>query len=299
MQKYKSGFVSIVGRPNVGKSTLMNQILGEKIAITSPKPQTTRNKIKGVYTTEDTQIIFLDTPGIHKPKNKLGSKMVQSALTTLHEVDVVLFLVDNSLSIGAGDEYIIEQLKKVKTSVYLVINKVDLLTPDLLKQVVSMYQKYDLFKDIIAISALENKNVDFLLDELSKNMQTGPMYYPKDMVSDQPEKAIVAELVREKILIYLNDEIPHGVAVMVENMKKRSGKDMVDIEVNIYCERQTHKAIIIGKGGRKLKGIGKSAREDIEKLLGSKVYLQLWVKVKNKWRDNERMIKNFGLNDTE
>ncbi len=299
MQNFKSGFVSIVGRPNVGKSTLMNQILGEKVAITSPKPQTTRNKIKGIYTSQDTQVVFLDTPGIHKPKNKLGTKMVQSALTALHEVDVVLFLVDNSLSVGPGDEYIIEQLKKVKTPVYLIINKVDLLTPDLLKQVVAIYQQYDIFKDIIAISALENKNVDFLLDEISANMGQGPMYYPENMISDQPEKAIVAERIREKLLIYLNDEIPHGVAVMVESMKRRSGKDMVDIEVNIFCERDSHKAIIIGKNGRKLKGIGKSAREDIEKLLGSKVYLQLWVKVKNRWRDNDRLINNFGLNDAQ
>ncbi len=297
MQNFKSGFVSIVGRPNVGKSTLMNQILGEKVAITSPKPQTTRNQIRGIFTSDNAQMVFLDTPGIHKPKNKLGNQMVQTALKTLHEVDAVLFLVDNSLSIGVGDEYIINQLKNVKTPVYLVINKVDLLNPDKLKYVVSLYKQYVFFKDIIAISALNNKNIDFLLDTLADIMPKGPMYYPDNMISDQPEKAIVSERIREKILMYLNDEIPHGIAVVVESMKKRSKKDIVDIEVNIFCEREAHKAIIIGKNGRKLKGIGKSAREDIEALLGSKVFLQMWVKVKSKWRDNDRFIKNFGLSD--
>lgn len=294
MDEYRSGFVTIIGRPNVGKSTLMNNILGEKIAIMSSKPQTTRNKIHGIYSTENAQIVFLDTPGVHKPKSKLGEIMVKAATETLREVDVVLFMVDHSKKIGPGDKFLLEQLEKVKTPIILVINKVDLLTPDELRMIVENYEQYDFIEDIIGVSALENKNVDYLLGKLTSYMEAGPQYYPADMITDQPERAIVSELIREKLLIYLDQEIPHGVAVEIQSMKKRQNKDMVDIEANIICERESHKGIIIGKNGRKLKGVGKSAREEIERLLGSKVFLELWVKVRPGWRDSDTQLKNFG-----
>lgn len=294
MEEFRSGFVTIIGRPNVGKSTLMNNILGEKIAIMSSKPQTTRNKIHGIHTTENSQVIFLDTPGVHRPKNKLGEFMVSSAMNTLKEVDLVLFLVDDSKKIGPGDKYLIDQLSNVKTPIILVINKADLLDPEDLRAIVENYKEYDFFEDIIAISALENKNVDFLLGKISDYMVEGPMYYPSDMITDQPERAIVSEIIREKLLMYLDQEIPHGVAVEIETMKKRGNKDIVDIQATIVCERDSHKGIIIGKNGRKLKGIGKSSREEIERLLGSKVFLELWVKVRSNWRDSDALLKNFG-----
>ncbi len=294
MEEFRSGFVTIIGRPNVGKSTLLNNILGEKIAIMSSKPQTTRNKIHGIYTTEDSQVIFLDTPGVHRPKNKLGEFMVSSAMNTLKEVDLVLFLVDESKKIGPGDQYLIDQLKSVKTPVILVINKADLMDPEDLRAIVENYKQYDFFEDIIAISALENKNVDYLLNKVSEYMVEGPMYYPSDMVTDQPERAIVSEIIREKLLMYLDQEIPHGVAVEIESMKQRGKQDIVDIQATIVCERDSHKGIIIGKNGRKLKGVGKSSREEIERLLGSKVFLELWVKVRSNWRDSDALLKNFG-----
>lgn len=294
MEEFRSGFVTIIGRPNVGKSTLMNNILGEKIAIMSSKPQTTRNKIHGIYTTENAQVIFLDTPGVHKPKNKLGDFMVSAAMNTLGEVDLVLFLVDDSMKLGPGDKYLVEQLQKIKTPVILVINKADLLGPEELRTIVENFKEYDFFEDIIAISALENKNVDYLLDKISEYMEPGPMFYPSDMITDQPERAIVSEIIREKLLMYLDQEIPHGVAVEIESMKQRGNKDIVDIQATIVCERDSHKGIIIGKNGRKLKGIGKSSREEIERLLGSKVFLELWVKVRSNWRDNDTLLKNFG-----
>ncbi len=294
MKEFRSGFVTIIGRPNVGKSTLLNNILGEKIAIMSSKPQTTRNKIHGIYTTEDSQVIFLDTPGVHRPKNKLGEFMVSSAMNTLKEVDLVLFLVDESKKIGPGDQYLIDQLKSVKTPVILVINKADLMDPEDLRAIVENFKQYDFFEDIIAISALENKNVDYLLDKVSEYMVEGPMYYPSDMVTDQPERAIVSEIIREKLLMYLDQEIPHGVAVEIESMKQRGKQDIVDIQATIVCERDSHKGIIIGKNGRKLKGVGKSSREEIERLLGSKVFLELWVKVRSNWRDSDALLKNFG-----
>ncbi len=294
MKEFRSGFVTIIGRPNVGKSTLMNNILGEKIAIMSSKPQTTRNKIHGIYTTEESQVIFLDTPGVHRPKNKLGEFMVNSALNTLKEVDLVLFLVDDSKKIGPGDKYLVDQLTGIKTPVILVVNKADLLDPEDLRSIVENYKEYDFFEDIIAISALEDKNVDFLLSKISDYMVEGPMYYPSDMITDQPERAIVSEIIREKLLMYLEQEIPHGVAVEIETMKKRKDKDIVDIQATIVCERDSHKGIIIGKNGRKLKGIGKSSREEIERLLGSKVFLELWVKVRSNWRDSDSLLKNFG-----
>jgi len=292
--EYKSGFVTIIGRPNVGKSTLTNDILGEKIAIMSDKPQTTRNKIHAIYNTDDAQIIFIDTPGIHKPKNKLGEYMVSSATDTLNEVDVVVYMVDESKEIGPGDKYILESLRGVKTPVILAINKIDLLSPDEYKSLFDQYSEYEFLNFVMGISASEKMNVDALLKKITDLLPEGPMLYPDDMITDQPERVIVSEIIREKILHYIDDEIPHGVAVEIERMKKRNGKDMIDISATIVCERKSHKGIIIGKGGRKLKGIGKSSREDIERLLGSRVFLELFVKVREGWRDDDNMLKGFG-----
>ena len=294
---FKSGFVSIVGRPNVGKSTLMNNVVGEKIAIMSDKPQTTRNTIQAVYTDEDCQIVFLDTPGIHKPKNKLGEFMVKSATDAFKNVDLVLFVVDDSKKIGPGDRKIIEDLKGIKTPVILVLNKIDKLEEAELFELMHLYSKEEVFKEIVPISALKGRNVNELLKVIGNYLQEGPKYFPDYMITDQPERVLVSELIREKVLHYLNDEVPHGVAVEVERMKSRQDKDIVDISAVIYCERDSHKGIIIGKNGRKLKGIGKSAREDMELLLGSKINLQLWVKVKENWRNLQNYITDFGYND--
>ena len=294
---FKSGFVSIVGRPNVGKSTLMNNVVGEKIAIMSDKPQTTRNTIQAVYTDEDCQIVFLDTPGIHKPKNKLGEFMVKSATDAFKNVDLVLFVVDDSKKIGPGDRKIIEDLKGIKTPVILVLNKIDKLEEAELFELMHLYSKEEVFKEIVPISALKGRNVNELLKVIGKYLEEGPKYFPDYMITDQPERVLVSELIREKVLHYLNDEVPHGVAVEVERMKSRQDKDIVDISAVIYCERDSHKGIIIGKNGRKLKGIGKSAREDMELLLGSKINLQLWVKVKENWRNLQNYISDFGYND--
>lgn len=294
---FKSGFVSIVGRPNVGKSTLMNNVVGEKIAIMSDKPQTTRNTIQAVYTDEDCQIVFLDTPGIHKPKNKLGEFMVKSATDAFKNVDLVLFVVDDSKKIGPGDRKIIEDLKGIKTPVILVLNKIDKLEEHELFDLMNLYSKEELFKEIVPISALKGRNINELLKVIEKYLEEGPKYFPDYMITDQPERVLVAELIREKVLHYLDDEVPHGVAVEIERMKSRKDKDIVDISAVIYCERESHKGIIIGKNGRKLKGIGKSAREDMELLLGSKINLQLWVKVKENWRNLQNYISDFGYND--
>ena len=294
---FKSGFVSIVGRANVGKSTLMNNVVGEKIAIMSDKPQTTRNTIQAVYTDEDCQIVFLDTPGIHKPKNKLGEFMVKSATDAFKNVDLVLFVVDDSKKIGPGDRKIIEDLKGIKTPVILVLNKIDKLEEAELFELMHLYSKEEVFKEIVPISALKGRNVNELLKVIGKYLEEGPKYFPDYMITDQPERVLVSELIREKVLHYLNDEVPHGVAVEVERMKSRNDKDIVDISAVIYCERDSHKGIIIGKNGRKLKGIGKSAREDMELLLGSKINLQLWVKVKENWRNLQNYISDFGYND--
>lgn len=291
---FKSGFVTIIGRPNVGKSTLANAILGEKIAIMSDKPQTTRNRINAIYTDNDCQIVFIDTPGLHKPKTKLGDFMVTSALDTLKEVDAVVFMVDDSDKIGPGDEFILEQLKGIKTPVILAINKVDLISPERYVKIVENYKPYAFIKEVISLSALNAKNVEVLMGMIKKFLKEGPMYYPGDILTDQPEKAVVAEIIREKLLHYLDDEIPHGVAVEIESFKERRGQEMIDIRATIICERDSHKGIIIGKNGRKLKGIGKSAREDIERLLGAKVFLELWVKVRPGWRDSDTFLKNFG-----
>ncbi|PAB58920.1 GTPase Era [Anaeromicrobium sediminis] len=292
--KFKSGFVTIIGRPNVGKSTLMNNIIGEKIAIMSDKPQTTRNRIQTIHTEKDFQIIFLDTPGMHKPKNKLGEYMQKTAVTTLNEVDVVLLVVDDTTDMGPGDQYIIDTIKNIKTTVVLAINKVDKIPPEKFEKIYNMYKKLGVFKEIIGISALNDKNTKMLMDTIVENLPEGPQYFPADMITDQPEKIIVSEIIREKLLHYLHEEVPHGVAVEVLKMRKRKEKDIVDISATIYCEKKSHKGIIIGKNGRKLKGVGKSAREDIERLLGSKVFLELWVKIKEDWRDQQNMLNYLG-----
>ncbi|HBF6019422.1 TPA: GTPase Era [Clostridioides difficile] len=295
---FKSGFVSIVGRPNVGKSTLMNNVVGEKIAIMSDKPQTTRNTIQAVYTDEEMQIVFLDTPGIHKPKNKLGEFMVKAATEAFKNVDLILFVVDDSKKIGPGDRKIIEDLRSVKTPIILVLNKIDQLDQkDELFDIIKMYDREGIFKEIVPISALKGKNTDTLIKVIQNYLEEGPKYFPDYMITDQPERVLIAELIREKVLHYLNDEIPHGVAVEIEKMKARNDKEIVDVSAVIYCERDSHKGIIIGKNGRKLKGIGKSARQDIELLLGSQINLQLWVKVKENWRNLQNYINNFGYND--
>ncbi|EGT5135084.1 TPA: GTPase Era [Clostridioides difficile] len=295
---FKSGFVSIVGRPNVGKSTLMNNVVGEKIAIMSDKPQTTRNTIQAVYTDEEMQIVFLDTPGIHKPKNKLGEFMVKAATEAFKNVDLMLFVVDDSKKIGPGDRKIIEDLRSVKTPIILVVNKIDQLDQkDELFDIIKMYDREGIFKEIVPISALKGKNTDTLIKVIQNYLEEGPKYFPDYMITDQPERVLIAELIREKVLHYLNDEIPHGVAVEIEKMKARNDKEIVDVSAVIYCERDSHKGIIIGKNGRKLKGIGKSARQDIELLLGSQINLQLWVKVKENWRNLQNYINNFGYND--
>lgn len=293
----KSGFIGIIGRPNVGKSTLLNAILGEKIAITTNKPQTTRNTIRGIYTrhrgqADDCQLIFIDTPGIHKPKNKLGACMTDMAKSTLKEVEAVVFIVDGALSEGSGDAYILELLKQVKTPKILVINKIDRLEPELFRSIYQQYEKTGMFDEIFGTSALEGKNVDDLLSAVVKLMPEGPMYFPEEMVTDHPERFIVSELIREKLLLYLQEEVPHGVAVEIETYQEKP--NLTSIGAVIYCERKSHKGIIIGKEGKKLKGIGKSAREEIEALLGTKVFLQLWVKVKENWRDSDFAISNFG-----
>lgn len=294
---FKSGFVSIVGRPNVGKSTLMNNFVGEKIAIMSDKPQTTRNTIQAVYTDKECQMVFLDTPGIHKPKNKLGEFMVKSATDAFKNVDVVLYVVDESKKIGPGDRMIIESLRGIKTPKILVLNKIDMLSEEELFDLMKMYDAENMFEAVVPISALKGKNTDRLLKVISGYLEEGPQYFPEYMITDQPERVLISELIREKVLHYVHDEIPHGVAVEIERMKKRPDKDIIDISAVIYCERDSHKGIIIGKNGRKLKGIGKSAREEIELLLGSQINLQVWVKVKQNWRNLQSFINNFGYTD--
>lgn len=292
MDQTKSGYVSIIGRPNVGKSTLMNQIIGQKIAITSNKPQTTRNKIQTVYTDETTQIVFMDTPGLHKAKNKLGDYMVKAARKTLNDADVALWLVEPSDFIGAMEKEIIELLKTVRIPVILVINKIDTVKKEDLLGFIDKYSKEMNFDEVVPVSALKGKNVDTLLDCIKKYLPYGPFFYDEETVTDQPEKQIVAEIIREKALRCLQDEIPHGIAVGVESMK--FSKQLVNIEATLFCEKDSHKGIIIGKGGQMLKKIGTQARLDIEKMLEMKVNLNLWVKVKKDWRDSDFMLKNFG-----
>ncbi len=293
-QKYRSGFVAIIGRPNVGKSTLMNQVIGQKVAIMSDKPQTTRNKIHGVYTTDKAQIVFLDTPGIHKPKSRLGDYMMKAAESTLREVEAILFLIDVTEELGGGDRYIIEQLKKVDTPVILVMNKIDQVHPERLLPVMAAYKQLYDFAEIIPISAMHGNNVSTLLDELVKYLPEGPQYYPPDQVTDHPEQFICAELIREKILHLTREEVPHSIAVIIEDMRVEDN-GVVHISAVIYVERDSQKGIIIGKNGSLLKEIGKRAREDIEALLGSRIFLEMWVKVKKDWRNQERFLKDLGF----
>lgn len=293
-KQIKSGFVTLIGRPNVGKSTLMNKIIGQKIAITSNKPQTTRNRIQTVYTSDEGQIIFLDTPGIHKAKNKLGEYMVNVAERTLKEVDVILWLVEPSNFMGAGERHIVEQLKNVKTPVFLIINKTDTVKKDDLLQYIDTYRKIYDFAEIIPASALKGDNTDTIIELIYKYLPYGPAYYDEDTVTDQPMRQIVAELIREKALKCLDDEIPHGIAVAIDRMNFRKDGSIVDIDATIVCERESHKGIIIGKGGAMLKKIGSAARYEIENLVETKVNLKLWVKVKKEWRDSDFLLKNFG-----
>ena len=295
----KSGFIGIVGRPNVGKSTLLNSILGEKIAITTDKPQTTRNAIRGIYTKEDEngeptlQMVFIDTPGIHKPKNKLGAYMTDTAVNTLKEVDVILFLVDSPYEGEAsGDGFILKLLENTETPKILVINKIDRLAPDTFETIYKAYEETGLSKAIVGTNALKGQNVDKLLAELENYMEEGPMFFPPDMITDHPERFLVSEIIREKILLYLSDEVPHGTAVEIEQYEELDG--LTKIYAAIYCEKKSHKGMIIGAGGKKLKGIGKAARLEIEALLGTKVYLELFVKVREHWRDSDIVINNLG-----
>ncbi len=290
----KSGFVTLIGRPNVGKSTLMNHLIGQKIAITSDKPQTTRNRIQTVYTDDRGQIIFVDTPGIHKAKNKLGEYMVNVAEHTLKDVDVILWLVEPSTFIGAGERHIAEQLNKVKTPIILVINKIDMVkNQDEILTFMAAYKDVCEFAEIVPLSALKEKNTDLLTELIFKYLPYGPQFYDEDTVTDQPMRQIAAELIREKALRLLNDEIPHGIAVTIEGMKERPD-GIMDIDASIVCERDSHKGIIIGKGGSMLKRIGTEARKDIEHMMDIQVNLKLWVKVRKEWRDSELYMKNYG-----
>ena len=293
---FKSGYVSVVGRPNVGKSTLLNAIIGEKISAISSKPQTTRQNITFIHTDDDSQIIFLDTPGIQRPKNKLGEFMLTESKESINEADVITYIVDTSKRIGKAERSIIDILKEYegKLPIILLINKVDTIKKDELLEIISMYAKEEIFNEIIPISAMKNDAVDIYIETLKKYLKPGPMYYPEDMITDKNERFIVAEIIREKGLRYLNEEVPHGLAISIEKFKKREDKNIYDIEANIYVERDSHKGILIGKGGSMLKRIGTEAREDAERLLDGKVNLQIWVKVEKNWRERDNLVKRFG-----
>lgn len=297
-KSFKSGFVAIVGRPNVGKSTFMNYVLGQKIAIMSDKAQTTRNKIQGVYTKDNAQIVFLDTPGIHKPKHELGEFMVKSAYSALKEVDAVLFMVNVSEKRGPGDDFIIEKLKGIKTPIFLVLNKIDLVTPEVLLERVESYKDALDFAGVFPISVLQGNNVNELMEALINALPEGPQYYPADQITDHPEYFVASELIREKILQLTQEEIPHSVAVTVDKMQKDEF-DKVHVYANIIVERKSQKGIIIGKGGRLLKEIGTRARRDIQQLLGNKVYLELWVKVEKDWRKRKSNLQEYGYKETD
>jgi GTPase len=298
-QTFHSGFIAIVGRPNVGKSTFMNRVIGQKIAIMSDKPQTTRNKIQGVLTREDSQMIFIDTPGIHKPKHKLGDFMVKTAEHTLNEVDAILFMINAEEGYGAGDQYIIERLQKVKQPVFLIINKIDKVHPDKLLSLINEYKDRLSFTEIVPISALEGNNVDHLLTVLTNYLPEGPQYYPEDQITDHPERFIISELIREKVLHLTREEIPHSVAVAIDSIEVRDQRKAVYVQATIITERSSQKGIIIGKQGKMLKEVGQLARKDIEALLGSKIYLELWVKVQKDWRNRMTHLRDFGFNEDE
>ena len=293
---FKSGYVSVIGRPNVGKSTLLNAIIGEKISAISSKPQTTRQNITFIHTDDEAQIIFLDTPGIQKPKNKLGEFMLTESKEGIEDSDVITYIVDTSKRIGKAERSIIDLLKehKGKLPIILLINKVDTIKKEELLEIISMYAEEDIFDDIIPISAMKNDGVDIYLESLKKYLKPGPMYYPEDMITDKNERFIVAEIIREKGLMYLNEEVPHGLAISIEKFKKREDKNIYDIDANIYVERDSHKGILIGKGGSMLKKIGTEAREEAGRLLDAKVNLQIWVKVEKNWRDRDNLVKRFG-----
>ncbi|MFD2046097.1 GTPase Era [Ornithinibacillus salinisoli] len=295
---FKSGFITIIGRPNVGKSTFLNRVIGQKIAIMSDKPQTTRNKIQGVLTQSDSQFVFIDTPGIHKPKHRLGDFMVGLAENTLNEVDAILFMINADEGYGKGDQYILDLLQKVKNPVFLIINKIDLIHPDELFPIIDQYKDKCNFEEIIPISALQGNNVNHLLDILKQHLPEGPQYYPADQVTDHPERFIMSELIREKVLQLTREEIPHSIAVVIENIEKRDS-NAVFIQATIVTERKTQKGILIGKQGSMLKNIGKDARKDIEALLGTKVYLELWVKIQKDWRNKQSQLQEFGFRSDE
>jgi len=295
---FKSGFISIIGRPNVGKSTFLNRVIGEKIAIMSDKAQTTRNTIQGVLTNDDAQIVFIDTPGIHKPKHKLGDFMVKIATNTLNEVDAILFMIDAVEGYGRGDQYIIDRLQEIDKPVYLIINKIDQVHPDELLEIIVQYKdKYD-FTEIVPISALEGNNVDRLISVLKEQLTEGPKYYPDDQITDHPERFIISELIREKALQLTKEEVPHSIAVVVDKIEQEPN-EKVQVHASIIIERNSQKGIIIGKQGSMLKRIGSMARRDIEKLLGTKIYLNLWVKVQKDWRNRDRYLHEYGYNQEE
>lgn len=296
---FKSGFISIIGRPNVGKSTFLNRVVGQKIAIMSDKPQTTRNKVQGVVTTDTSQLVFIDTPGIHKPKHKLGDFMVKSARNTLKEVDVIMFMVNANEPIGGGDRFIIDLLQNTETPVFLVINKIDLVHPDdLLTTITSYTEEYD-FAEIVPLSALNGNNVERLMETLTNYLPEGPKYYPDDQVTDHPERFIISEFIREKVLHLTREEIPHSVAVVIEKIDRDESRGLVDVAATIVVDRDSQKGIVIGKKGALLKEIGTKARHDIEMLLGSKVYLELWVKVQKDWRNKPGQLREFGFREDE
>jgi len=297
-KEHKSGFISIIGRPNVGKSTFLNRVIGQKIAIMSDKPQTTRNKVQGVLTTDDSQLIFIDTPGIHKPKHRLGDFMMKVAQNTLKEVDLILFMVNAEEGFGKGEEFILEKFENIKTPIFLVVNKIDTIHPDKLLTVIDSYKEKYPFKEIIPISALEGNNVETLLTQIKKYMPEGPQFYPADQVTDHPERFIVSELIREKALHLTREEIPHSLAVIIEKMERKQN-DVVHVMATIVVERDSQKGIIIGKQGGMLKEIGKRARTDIENLLGNKVFLELWVKVQKDWRNKMSQLRDFGFREDE
>ena len=296
---YKSGFISIIGRPNVGKSTFLNRVIGQKIAIMSDKAQTTRNKIQGVLTVNDAQMVFIDTPGIHKPKHKLGDFMMKVAVNTLKEVDLILFMVNAEEGFGRGEEFILEKFQTVNTPIFLVINKIDQIHPDNLLPIIESYKERYNFKEIVPISALEGNNVERLLEQIKSFLPEGPQYYPADQVTDHPERFIITELIREKALHLTREEIPHSLAVVLDKMERREGKEIIDVMATVIVERDSQKGIIIGKQGSMLKEIGKRARVDIENLLGSKVYLELWVKVQKDWRNKMSQLRDYGFNEDE
>ncbi len=299
MKDFKSGFIAVVGRTNVGKSTLLNALVGQKLSIVSDKPQTTRNNIRLIRTTETSQMVFIDTPGFHKPKSKLSAFMLESAGSSVKDVDLVLFLVEEDTKIGRGDSMLIEKLQDVDVPVILVINKIDKVPKEELLAKMALYQKYEFIDEIVPVSALKNENIDTLVSVIENYLPEGPMFFPEDMVTDRAERFVVSEIIREKALRYLQMEIPHGIAVEIMAMKEREDGQLVDIDVNIYCEKKSHKGIIIGKGGEMLKRIGTSARRDIESMLECRVNLNLWVKVRDSWRDKSFDLKELGYSEIE